>query len=267
MKSSIYFNFDKVKPFENIPVSGGMTSILQKVVVVGDSLSSGETELLHENNQRSYHDKYESSWPQFIARDAGIKVTNYTHGGETAKNFLNVVEKYNAPYYSEENSKANAYILALGVNDVVNCKYEVGKVEDTFDENSESFAHYYGTIISKYKELEPNARFFLLTMPKDIDDDDYTKEVKRKHAELLHEFEKEVKHCFVVDFYNEVPTHDKEFKKQYYLNGHLNAAGYRLTALLVESAIDAIIRNNMDEFRGFALIGYPEYEEKLTHIK
>ena len=48
---------------------------------------------------------------------------------------------------------------------------------------------------------------------------------------------------------------DKKFKENFFLAGHMNAAGYRLTALMVESYIDYIIRNNLSEFKDVQFIG------------
>ena len=59
------------KPLDNIAVGGGFCSILRQVVCLGDSLASGEFELVHEDGSRSYHDMYEYSWGQFMAREAG----------------------------------------------------------------------------------------------------------------------------------------------------------------------------------------------------
>lgn len=37
----------------------------------------------------------------------------------------------------------------------------------------------------------------------------------------------------------------------------MNAAGYRLTALMVESYIDYIIRNNPEDFKQIGFVGTP----------
>ena len=61
-------------------------------------------------------------------------------------------------------------------------------------------------------------------------------------------------------FRNELKTllntvYDKEFKKKYYLNGHMNPMGYILTANLIDSYIDYIIRTNPADFKFAGLIG------------
>ena len=75
------------KPFDNIAVNGGFTSIFRTIGCIGDSLSSGELES-NEIGKIGYHDYFEYSWGQFIARDAGCKVYNFSRGGMTAKEYI-----------------------------------------------------------------------------------------------------------------------------------------------------------------------------------
>ncbi len=62
-------------------------------------------------------------------------------------------------------------------------------------------------------------------------------------------------YTYVLDFRKYAPVHDEEFKKKFYMGGHLNAAGYMLTAKMTMSYIDYIIRNNMEDFSQVAFIG------------
>ena len=64
-------------------------------------------------------------------------------------------------------------------------------------------------------------------------------------------------YTYVLDFRKYAPVYDESFKKKFYLGGHLNAAGYRLTAKMTESYIDYIIRHNMEDFAQVAFIGTP----------
>ena len=60
---------------------------------------------------------------------------------------------------------------------------------------------------------------------------------------------------YVLDFLKYAPIYDDEFRKNYYLGGHLNAAGYKLTADFVMSYIDYIIRKNPEDFSQVGFIG------------
>lgn len=61
------------KPLDHIVTDGGMCGIFRKICCIGDSLSSGEFESLDENGNKGYHDMFEYSWGQYIARDIGPK--------------------------------------------------------------------------------------------------------------------------------------------------------------------------------------------------
>ena len=251
------------KPLDNIVQNGGFCGIFRKIACIGDSLSSGEHES-RLNGENGFHDYYDYSWGQFLARDAGCTVYNFSEGGMHARKYDEFATKngfYNPQY------KSRAYILALGVNDVskiMKGEWVLGEISDInpadHTQNKDSFAGCYTRIISKYKEIEPKAKFFLMTMPRDC------RSPKReglndRHAELLYEIASLFENCYVLDFRKYAPVYDEEFRYNFYLAGHMNAAGYRLTALMVESYIDYIIRNNPDDFRQIGFVGTPYYNE------
>ena len=53
--------------------------------------------------------------------------------------------------------------------------------------------------------------------------------------------------------------YDDAFKKAFFTGGHMNVMGYRMTATMVESYIDYIIRNNPDSFNQTGFIGKLHY--------
>lgn len=157
------------KPLDNIAVNGGFTSIFRTIGCIGDSLASGELESF-EMGRKGYYDYFDDSWGQFIARDAGCKVYNFSRGGMTAKEYIETYADEKGFFDIEK--RCQAYIIALGVNDVTDIldgKFEFGTVEDikvdNYALNKPTFAGWYGAIISKYKEIQPHAKFFLMTMP------------------------------------------------------------------------------------------------------
>ena len=60
---------------------------------------------------------------------------------------------------------------------------------------------------------------------------------------------------YVIDLYKYGPKYDKQFKEKYYLYGHLNPLGYVLTAKIVDSYIDYIVRHNPDDFKNIGFVG------------
>ena len=65
------------KPLERMAADGGFVGIFRTIACVGDSLSSGEFESVDENGTTHYHDMFEYSWGQYIARAAGCRVYNF----------------------------------------------------------------------------------------------------------------------------------------------------------------------------------------------
>lgn len=261
-----FLPIENEKPLDRLPADGGFTSIFRTIACVGDSLSSGEFEGLDEEGKKSFHDMFEYSWGQYIARAAGVKVYNFSKGGMTAKAYMQSFAEQKG--YWDPELKAQAYIIALGCNDV---KWEnidfMGSVADInledYTKNADSFAGYYGSIIQRYKEIQPNARFFLLTKPRS--GWDKGDEVNARHRQLMLDMAELFDNTYVIDLFEYGPKYDSEFKKNFYLGGHMNPCGYKLTARMVMAYIDYIIRHNMQDFKQIGFMGTPFYncKEKL----
>ena len=155
-----------------------------------------------------------------------------------------------------DEKKCQAYILALGVNDMYTKQVELGEISDIDLENPENnkptFAGYYGQIIQKLKTKQPDAKFFLVTLPNGVPD------LKGdEHAELLEEMAKVFSNTYVINMRKYSPVYDGEFKKKFFVGGHMNAAGYILTAQMITSYIDYIVRHNFEDFSQVGFIGTP----------
>ena len=243
------FNDPNEKPLDRLLPDGGFCPIFRRIACVGDSLSSGEFQLMGEDGKWKFYDKFEYSWGQFIARTCGNTVYNFSAGGMTAKWYLHFAEDMG---YWNPDKKCQAYIIALGVNDLCNQHQEVGDINDVDIDNPgnnpETFAGYYAEIIARYRKIQENPFFFFMTMPQGAPDDPVRAEYKLRHHELLNAFARIVPNAFVLDFYKFARPYDKQFNELYYLNGHLNPCGYLLTAKMVMSYIDYIIRHDVKKF-------------------
>lgn len=260
-----YMAVENEKPLDNIVTNGGFCGIFRKIACVGDSLSSGEFES-RMNGVTGWHDYYDYSWGQYLARDAGCTVYNFSKGGMSAKWYCESFAEENDFWNIEK--RCQAYIMALGVNDIsqiIGGEYELGTIDDIdtadYKNNAGTFAGWYAQIIQRYQENQPKAKFFLMMMPYEPQSDDKRKDLYKKHNELIHRMAELFDNCYVLDFCKYAPDYDDEFKKNFYLAGHLNAAGYRLTALMVESYIDYIIRHNPEDFKQVGFIGTPFFNE------
>lgn len=257
------------KPLDKIIFDGGFCGIFRTIACIGDSLSSGEFESLDSDGNRDWHDYFEYSWGQYMARNIGATVYNFSRGGMTAKQYCDSFAK--AMGYWNVRYAAQAYIVAMGVNDMYHLEnYEgFGDISDVDFENEEnnkkSFVGYYCKILQKVRKIQPQSKIFVMTMPREHGlKEGVVFENYEKHAEFLRSLPQYFKNVYVLDFRKYAPEYDKEFDEKYRMSGHLNAAGYILTARMVESYIDYIVRKDYKDFAqvGFIGTGFYNREEK-----
>lgn len=255
-EKELFINGDE-KPLDRFVDSYSNTGIFRSIGFIGDSLSSGEFESRDEEGKPGYHDYYDYSWGQYIARKNGLKAYNFSKGGMTAKNYMESFAEKKG-FWSPELA-CQAYVMALGVNDVINLGMEIGSLSDIDPEdwrnNRPTFIGYYSQIIARIKEeVQPQAKFFFVTMMHH-DDDSARDEKRKKHAQALYELARYFDNSYVIDLYNYGPRYDEKYKDNFNLYHHLNPMGYILTAKMVDSYIDYIIRKNPDDFRRVPFIG------------
>lgn len=255
------------KPLDRFTPDGGYTRIFRTIGCVGDSLSSGEFESLTADGQSGYHDMYEYSWGQFIARKCGCKVYNFSRGGMTARQYIDTYAAESG--FWDKDKACQAYIIALGVNDLINEHQEVGSVADINEDwrkNVPTFAGRYAVIIQRLKEIQPDAKFFLMTLPRHSEE--YRAEVQYQdaHAALLYALAEKFSNTYVLDIRKYGPVYDREFHDRFFMSGHMNAMGYIFTAEMVMSYIDYIIRHNMEDFKLVPFMGTP-FTNCSVHIK
>lgn len=252
MDLNAMFNPDE-KPLDTLVADGGFCGIFRKIGCIGDSLSSGEFEGVNAEGQKTYHDYYDYSWGQYLARMAGCTVYNFSRGGMTAREYCNSFAEANG--FWDLDKACSAYIIALGVNDLNAQNPEIGSLDDidlnNYKNNKPTFAGYYARIIQAYKRIQPDAKFFLMTMPRSSDEPE---EKVDRHAEFLYKLADLFSNCYVLDFRKYAPVYDQDFRDKFFL-GHMTPTGYMLTAKMVASYIDYIIRHNMKDFAQVGFIG------------
>ena len=244
------------KPLDRIVTDGGFCGIFRTIACIGDSLSSGEFESVKADGTKGYHDFYEYSWGQYIARSCGSKVYNFSRGGMTAKEYTESFAENQG--WWDRGKIAQAYIIALGVNDL-NHGQELGTAEDIchedYTKNGKTFAGYYAQIIQRIQKLQPRAKIFLVSIPSYGDEKD---EKRKAHRDLLESLTKEFSRTYLIDLFTYAPEYNEEFRKRYIL-GHMMPTGYILTARMIESYIDYIIRKNPEDFSQVGFIGTDLY--------
>ena len=253
------FNSKDEKPLDTLLTDEGFCGIFRSIGIVGDSLASGEMEIISDEGTRSYYDMYEYSWGQYMARRLGCRVENFSRGGMTAQCFCDSFGM-ECGAFSDKERVCQCYIIALGVNDA-NSGLEMGSSEDAVIENcytnKKTVAGCYGQIISRIKILQPDAKIFLMTPPREPDPTLASERWQDDFRKIIYEMKEKFQNTYVLDLREYAPVQDQAFRDMFYLNGHLNAAGYEFMAKIIMSYMDYIIRHHFDDFRKVALIGTP----------
>jgi len=237
------------KPLERLVEGYSNTSIFRTIAFVGDSMSSGEFETCDENGEHGFYDLFEYSFGQHIARKNGLTAHSFSRGGMTAREYINGYAEEKG--FWDPQKAAQAYVIALGYNDLVCAKMDVGSTDDIdpadHKNNDPTFAGYYAAIVARYKEIAPDAKFFFMTFPKT--GDQKLDSVAEKHAELLYSLAGYYENCYVIDMFRNAPIFDEAFKERFFMYGHMNPMGYLLIAKMLDSYIDYIIRHNSADFK------------------
>ncbi len=245
------------QPLEKLLSDGGFCGIFRTITCVGDSLSSGEFQTKREDGTFRYHDMYEYSWGQYLARATGSTVYNMSRGGMSARELMSLDEYWDPHRFPP----TQAYIVALGVNDIQNQNQDIGTLADIRDDwrqNADTFAGQYAGVIQRIKEFQPHARFFLMTIPQEISEE--RNERGARHADMVRAIAQHFDNCYVIDLQKYAPRYDEAFYEKFFMYGHMNAAGYLLTAKMVMTYMDYIIRRHL---RDFDLVGYIGREDLL----
>ena len=240
---------EEEQPLERLLPDGGFCGIFRTIGCVGDSLSSGEFQTRKKDGSWRYNDMYEYSWGQYIARATGSTVYNFSKGGMTAKKYIDSFAEERG--FWDPKLACQAYIIALGANDKNHI--QPGSLADLEQsEPQETFVWYYNEIIRRLKEIQPNAKFFLMTQP---GRDEQTNERNRPFSEAVRQLAGYHTNCYLMDMARYHPVVDDFCREKFWLNGHINPAGYILEAKLIMSYMDYIIRHNIRDFDYVGFIG------------
>lgn len=227
--------------------TSSFVGIVHKWGFIGDSLSSGEQAVKQDGTSTIVRfDKYEYSWGQRMCALNGVDGFNFSAGGQTAKGWCNGtgVRTWGGAML-EENWK-EAYCIAMGVND--SASISAGDADTDIDlsdytNNADTFAGWYAGIIQRLRSVNPKCRIFCITIP-------YNQTAYNNFSQVIRDVCAKFTRCYLVDLANYHWT-----PNGLALNDHLSPAGYQWAAWEINTYIDWIIRNNMDDFKDIAFVG------------
>lgn len=239
-------------PLDNLKDTCGFAGIFKEVGVIGDSLSSGEFESRDGDGNILYHDMYEYSWPAILERLTGTVYHNYSRGGMSAREYLESWADQNDFWKWNQ-----AYIIALGNNDVFGLDHPVGSVADIHPEdpaaNPDTFFGNMGRIVSKLKAIEKDARIFLVSMQRRGEEqaDPLICSIADEMKKMCGMFS----FTYLIDMSHDGPVYGQEMRKNFAMGFHPNAMGYYVYALMIGNYMDYIIRQNPKDFFEVPFIG------------
>lgn len=248
-------------PLEKLLPDSGFCGIFHTIGVVGDSLASGTFQTQDAEGNNQFAQMYDYSWCSIMAHATGSAVRNFARGGMSAKEFMESYAEENGCW--EQARSCQAFIIALGVNDVRERLCPIGSLDDLkedYRDNADTFAGHYDAIIHRLHEIQPNAKIFVMTMHQRTDPTD--RALFERHAEIVRGIAKRHENCYVMDFMKYAPVTDEAYREKFYLNGHLNPCGYVFSAKLIMSYMDYIIRHNIQDFTYVSFIGKEGLLEK-----
>ena len=252
-------------PLERAVRDGGFCGIFRRIGCIGDSLSAGEFESKRADGTTGFHDMYEYSWGSYIGRDVGCEIVNMGRDLMTAEEFVTSYAD-SKRFFAPENA-CQAYIIALGLNDLFTKSGPLGAIADVHpdspEKNAPTFAGYLGRILSRFKKISPRCRFFLVSMPHQECDGCWNPTVEA-HRDLLFEMAELYSHTYVLDLCEYFPRQNDEIRSLIYMGGHFNPMGYMYIARCFESYIDWYIRRDPRAFAEVPFIGTDlSYDEVL----
>lgn len=240
---------DETNPLGKIKENPGLTSIFLHVGCIGDSLASGAASS-NEGGTTVFHDMYDYSWGQYLARATGNTYYNFSSGGLTTKTWWSSQQKTTC---LDGQHNCEAYIIGLGENDAGIAEMTVGTEADIdlsdYTQNADTFYGNYGKIIQAIQELQPKAKIFVITNPIKARETAGYNTAVRDMATIFD-------NVYIIDLYTyglEIFTSGdiKDCKR----NGHFNAVGYKLISYVISTYIDWIVGHNLDEFNQVEFIG------------
>ena len=127
--------------------------------------------------------------------------------------------------------------------------------KDDFNKNADTYSGNYGGIIQRVRSISPDSKIFLVTNPGRKEDkatENYNQAI-RKMATLFDG-------VYIIDLAKyAAPLYKEgtEFRKKFFLGGHMNAMGYEYTAWMFMTYINWIIEQQPEDFQQVGFIGTP----------
>lgn len=210
---------------------GDEISVFNKILCIGDSLTSGTFNHIVDGSDKYINDsKY--SFPTYLRKLTGVETTNKGSGGASSAEWYD-------QHFGEDWSGYDAAIIQLGVNDY----YRYSGWTDT---SKTAFSN----IINKLKAENSNIKIFVATI---IPATSYPASIFNVISEGIRAFVKELSDENVILIDMAIYGHTADTSA--YNCGHLSAFGYHRLAKDYKAYISYYMSQNPSEFREVQFIG------------
>ncbi len=215
-------------------------TMLHKIGVLGDSLSSGEI-----YNGGTVRDCYNYSWLSNLARDLNVESVHYSQGGLTSKLWWNNTGGFKTAL-ANESVKPTAYFIAFGTNDKNQQEYPIGVITDSA--GTDSFVGYMRAIVEYVHQQQPNATIFLVSTYN-------TSVASTPYNEMISDIADLYSYCFYIDYANNSTIQTTQ-SNIYVENSHFTTLGYVYVANVIKELTEDAIENNLAWYKHFGLNNY-----------
>lgn len=248
-----YFHLDK--GIIRLNTAPSMASIIHSWGFIGGSTSSGAFEYTEEGTTK-FVDEYDYSIGQRFCKINGVEGYNFSQGGQYARAWCQGSGDRTWGGAQKIENLKHAYVVDLGANDLK--YYEAGNLEtdvdfDNYENNADTFAGWIVGLVQRLRSVNPRCYIFFLTSRNYMysDNSDYTKKAA-PIVRQLPEFLKghfEYDRFYLIDHNKYGQQYGSEYRPSLMNGGHPSVIGYQHEAFVMNTLIDAVIRENLDDFK------------------
>lgn len=248
-----YFHPDK--GIIRLNTAPSMAAILHSWGFIGGSTSSGAFEYTEEGTTK-FADEYDYSIGQRFCKINGVEGYNFSQGGQYARAWCQGSGDRTWGGAQKTENLKHAYVVDLGPNDLK--YYEAGTLEtdvdfDNYENNADTFAGWIVGLVQRLRSVNPRCYIFFLTSRNYMysDNSDYTKKaapIVRQLPEFLRgHFEYD--RFYLIDHNKYGQQYGSEYRPSLMNGGHPSVIGYQQEAFVMNTLIDAVIRENLADFK------------------
>lgn len=241
------FYFNATPAFVSHELMNKNTSrIFRRVCCVGDSYTSG---YIFGADGVEYPNNPEYAWPHYMEKITGNEWINC---GVSGANVLTWMSDENGYEKAAKAGKVQAYVIGLMLNDASGSERGVPiGTQDDIATGAPTFYGGYGVIINQLRKISPNAKFFLLTCPKE---GAVYRQYNKAVRDIAKWYRNNTRKVYVLDLEEKRAMFDMDSFTSDLHGGHYTAIGYEQMAEVINGVLSNFLNNNVELFQDVAFL-------------